>query len=108
MRQLGPCRSGCGELDDHVLLSGGFERGSVVGVSAEDDGMGLAVGLSLSPPLALFMYIMYKRTNIVLYLPSQFSLTPFASWACRFSRGNCWTVRPGKRSSSRRDQRPRR
>lgn len=47
MRQLGPCRSGCGELDDHVLLSGGFERGSVVGVSAEDDGMGLALGLQV-------------------------------------------------------------
>ncbi|GAB0132496.1 hypothetical protein EsDP_00000930 [Epichloe bromicola] len=32
VRQLGPCRSGCGELDDHVLLSGGFERGCVLGL----------------------------------------------------------------------------
>lgn len=41
---LGPCRSGCEGLDDYVLLSGGFERGSVVGISAEDeDGAGVMV-----------------------------------------------------------------
>lgn len=36
--------TGCGELDDYVLL-GGFGRGSVVGVSAEEEGVGLLVGL---------------------------------------------------------------
>ncbi|KAK2590226.1 hypothetical protein QQS21_012087, partial [Conoideocrella luteorostrata] len=46
LRQLGPCRSGCGELDDYVLL-GGFERGSVVGVSAEEESTGLALGLQI-------------------------------------------------------------
>lgn len=45
VRGLGPCRSGCDDLDDYVLLSGGFERGSVVGISAEDeDGVGVMVG----------------------------------------------------------------
>lgn len=41
---LGPCRSGCDDLDGYVLLAGGFERGSVVGISAEDeDGVGVMV-----------------------------------------------------------------
>ncbi|KAL7923374.1 hypothetical protein ACQKWADRAFT_289437 [Trichoderma austrokoningii] len=45
---LGPCRSGCEDLDSHVLLAGGFERGSVVGISAEDeDGVGVMLGLQV-------------------------------------------------------------
>ncbi|KAK3330875.1 hypothetical protein B0H66DRAFT_545095, partial [Apodospora peruviana] len=36
--------TGCKDIDEHVLL-GGFERGCVVGVSAEDDEMGLLIGL---------------------------------------------------------------
>ncbi|EHK47365.1 hypothetical protein TRIATDRAFT_238203 [Trichoderma atroviride IMI 206040] len=44
VRDLGPCRSGCEDLDSYVLLAGGFERGSVVGISAEDeDGVGLGL-----------------------------------------------------------------
>lgn len=39
---LGGCRTGCAELDDEVLL-GGFERGRVVGVSAEEDDVGVLV-----------------------------------------------------------------
>ncbi|RSL41827.1 hypothetical protein CEP53_012532 [Fusarium sp. AF-6] len=39
--QLGYCMTGCAVLDDDVLLLGGFERGSVVGVSAEDEEMGV-------------------------------------------------------------------
>ncbi|KAL2161381.1 hypothetical protein VTH06DRAFT_8604 [Thermothelomyces fergusii] len=43
----GNLATGCRELDEYVLL-GGLERGSVVGVSAEDDGgggIGLLIGL---------------------------------------------------------------
>jgi hypothetical protein len=40
----GNLMTGCGELDGYVLL-GGFERGSVVGVSAEEEEVGLAVSL---------------------------------------------------------------
>lgn len=38
--ELGHCMTGCAVLDDDVLL-GGFERGSVIGVSAEDEEMGV-------------------------------------------------------------------
>jgi hypothetical protein len=38
----GNLMTGCRELDDYVLL-GGFERGCVVGVSAEEEEMGLVV-----------------------------------------------------------------
>lgn len=47
VRGLGPCRSGCEDLDNYVLLAGGFERGSVVGISAEDeDGVGVMVSFA--------------------------------------------------------------
>jgi hypothetical protein len=36
------CLTGCRELDDQVLL-GGFERGCVVGISAEEEDVGLLV-----------------------------------------------------------------
>lgn len=39
---LGACKTGCAELDEYVLL-GGFERGNVVGISAEDEEMGVQV-----------------------------------------------------------------
>ncbi|KAG6272328.1 hypothetical protein E4U47_002564 [Claviceps purpurea] len=45
--ERGPCRSGCGDLDSHVLRGGGFERGCVVGVSAEEEGVGMALGLQV-------------------------------------------------------------
>ncbi|KAF7560872.1 hypothetical protein G7046_g3275 [Stylonectria norvegica] len=41
---LGLCRTGCADLDDYVLL-GGFERGSVVGISAEDEETGVQLAL---------------------------------------------------------------
>ncbi|KAK3365192.1 hypothetical protein B0T24DRAFT_427744 [Lasiosphaeria ovina] len=44
LRRRGNILTGCGELDEYVLL-GGFERGSVVGVSAEDGEIGLLIGL---------------------------------------------------------------
>lgn len=37
----GPLKTGCPELDEALL--GGFERGSVVGVSAEDVDLGVLV-----------------------------------------------------------------
>ncbi|KAG6367140.1 hypothetical protein INS49_001323 [Diaporthe citri] len=44
LARRGRCLTGCRELDDQVLL-GGFERGCVVGVSAEDEDVGLLIGL---------------------------------------------------------------
>ncbi|KAL2259673.1 hypothetical protein VTK26DRAFT_6554 [Humicola hyalothermophila] len=40
----GILRTGCNELDEYVLL-GGFERGSVVGLSAEEDEVAMLIGL---------------------------------------------------------------
>lgn len=42
LRQRGNLMTGCQELDESVL-SGGFERGCVVGLSAEDEEIGLLV-----------------------------------------------------------------
>ncbi|KAM7221650.1 hypothetical protein V8F06_003041 [Rhypophila decipiens] len=42
--------TGCREIDEYVLL-GGFERGSVVGVSSEDDEVGLLIGLQTASHL---------------------------------------------------------
>jgi len=39
----GNCLTGCQEIDDEVLL-GGFERGCVVGISCQEDEIGLVVG----------------------------------------------------------------
>lgn len=44
LARRGRCLTGCRELDDHVLL-GGFERGCVVGISADDEDVGLLIGL---------------------------------------------------------------
>ncbi|KAL7947172.1 hypothetical protein V8C42DRAFT_316919 [Trichoderma barbatum] len=47
VRSLGPCPSGCKDLDNYVLL-GGLERGSVVGLSAEEeDAVGVTLGLQV-------------------------------------------------------------
>lgn len=48
-----PCATGCRELDDATLLSGGFERGCVVGVSAEEDDVALVLGLQTVARLLL-------------------------------------------------------
>lgn len=47
-RDLGPCQSGCSEVDDSALL-GGLERGSVVGISSEDESFGVTVSAGLLP-----------------------------------------------------------
>ncbi|KAM0193954.1 hypothetical protein ACHAPA_000279 [Fusarium lateritium] len=44
--RLGACKTGCGIVDEDVLL-GGFERASVVGVSAEDEELGVQLGLQI-------------------------------------------------------------
>lgn len=44
--------TGCGELDDYVLL-GGFERGSVVGVSAEEEDVAMLVSF-------VFCFLMFR------------------------------------------------
>ncbi|KAK1585344.1 uncharacterized protein LY79DRAFT_671116 [Colletotrichum navitas] len=43
-KEKGPLRVGCREVDEEVLV-GGFERGTVVGVSAESEQMGLLISL---------------------------------------------------------------
>lgn len=67
--RLGRLRTGCGGVDDHVLL-GGLERGCVVGLSAEEeDGFGVPVCIPffLHPfPLSLSLFLLFYFT-IVLY-----------------------------------------
>ncbi|XEV03846.1 hypothetical protein FSHL1_009133 [Fusarium sambucinum] len=41
---LGSCKTGCVVVDEDVLL-GGFDRASIVGVSAEDEELGVQLGL---------------------------------------------------------------
>ncbi|KAI1156289.1 hypothetical protein F4825DRAFT_322152 [Nemania diffusa] len=41
----GTLSTGCSEIDDALLLGGGFERGCVVGVSAEEVDFGVLLGL---------------------------------------------------------------
>ncbi|KAI2639407.1 hypothetical protein GGS21DRAFT_429361 [Xylaria nigripes] len=45
LRRRGPISTGCPEIDDALLSVGGFERGSVVGVSAEVVDFGVLFGL---------------------------------------------------------------
>ncbi|KAF4909719.1 hypothetical protein CGCF415_v005719 [Colletotrichum fructicola] len=45
LKKRGPVRVGCREVDEYVLMGGGLERGSVVGVSAESEQMGLMISL---------------------------------------------------------------
>lgn len=86
---LGSCRTGCADLDDYVLL-GGFERGSVAGLSAEDEEMGVQVHSSASRFDA--------EVWLLIYLLS-------CSWACRPWRTRCaakgasragWSSRPSR------------
>lgn len=58
----GRIQTGCHELDEHVLL-GGFDRGSVVGVSAEEEEGGLGLGLAvccffISPSFSAFRFVL--------------------------------------------------
>ncbi|KAL0937369.1 uncharacterized protein CTRU02_207100 [Colletotrichum truncatum] len=44
LKKRGPVRVGCPEIDEYVLM-GGLERGSVVGLSAESEQMGLLISM---------------------------------------------------------------
>lgn len=44
VKSLGKCRTGCADLDNYMLL-GGLERGCVVGISAEEEDIGVQLGL---------------------------------------------------------------
>lgn len=50
-KALGLLNTGCTDLDGYVLF-GGLERGCVVGMSAEDEAMGLLVSHHLFPRLS--------------------------------------------------------
>ncbi|KAK1996384.1 hypothetical protein LX36DRAFT_682425 [Colletotrichum falcatum] len=45
-KERGPLRVGCREVDEELLV-GGFERGTVVGISAESEQMGLFISLQV-------------------------------------------------------------
>ncbi|KAI1359229.1 hypothetical protein F5Y08DRAFT_320117 [Xylaria arbuscula] len=45
LRSRGVVATGCSEIDDALLLGGGFERGCVVGASAEELDFGVLLGL---------------------------------------------------------------
>jgi len=49
LRRRGNILTGCRDVDEYVLL-GGFERGAVVGMSVEEDEVGLLVSLFCSLP----------------------------------------------------------
>lgn len=53
IRQKGVIPTGCPEIDDALLLEGGFERGCVVGISAETVDFGVLV----SPVSCSYTYI---------------------------------------------------
>lgn len=44
LRKLGTLRTGCREIDEQVLVDG-FDRGAVVGISAEEVDTGMLVSL---------------------------------------------------------------
>ncbi|KAI1379030.1 hypothetical protein F4677DRAFT_442755 [Hypoxylon crocopeplum] len=67
VNRRGRLRTGCAEIDDAVLL-GGFERGSVVGVSAEDVEFGLLVGLQTVAHALVFG--VKQRAAIITTLPA--------------------------------------
>ncbi|KAI1779091.1 hypothetical protein F4818DRAFT_239165 [Hypoxylon cercidicola] len=68
LRRRGRIRTGCVEIDEAVL-SGGFERGSVVGISAEDVDFGLLVGLQTAARAVVFGTA--RRAAIVTTLAAQ-------------------------------------
>ncbi|KAF3054902.1 hypothetical protein GL218_07519 [Daldinia childiae] len=67
LRRRGRVRTGCAEVDDAVLL-GGLERGTVVGVSAEDIEFGLLVGLQTVAHMMVFEGANKQRAAIVTTL----------------------------------------
>lgn len=71
--RLGTCKTGCAIVDEDVLL-GGFERASVVGVSAEDEEIGVQVRR--------------RRNEISLLLMRGAQSLAFRYWRIRFARGS--------------------
>ncbi|KAI1417300.1 hypothetical protein F5Y13DRAFT_152433 [Hypoxylon sp. FL1857] len=67
LKRRGRLRTGCDEIDDRALL-GGFERGEVVGVSAEEAEFGLLVGLQTVAHAVL--YGIKSRAAIITTLPT--------------------------------------
>ncbi|KAI0837949.1 hypothetical protein F5Y06DRAFT_58077 [Hypoxylon sp. FL0890] len=67
VKQRGRLRTGCDEIDDKALL-GGFERGEVVGVSAEEGEFGLLVGLQTVAHAMVFGT--KQRAAIITTLPA--------------------------------------
>lgn len=65
LAKRGRCLTGCSELDDQVLL-GGFERGCVVGISAEEDDVGLLVSVKSLPLYLLKLWLLTRRVQIGL------------------------------------------
>jgi len=64
LRRRGSILTGCSELDQYVLL-GGLDRGSVVGISAEDDDVGLRVGF-FREALSCHILVCVTRVHIGL------------------------------------------
>ncbi|KID89553.1 hypothetical protein MGU_03600 [Metarhizium guizhouense ARSEF 977] len=70
LRQLGYFKTACSEIDDYVLL-GGLERGHVVGLSAEEESFGVALGLqvlsrALLEPRQRALVITPKPAGVIL------------------------------------------
>lgn len=65
LARRGRCLTGCSELDDQVL-PGGFERGCVVGISAEEDDVGLLVSVESLPLYPLKLWLLTRRVQIGL------------------------------------------
>ncbi|KAG5927486.1 hypothetical protein E4U42_002196 [Claviceps africana] len=64
--KMGPCRSGCGDLDDHVLRGGGFERGCVVGLGLQVLSRELLDRRASSPPDSRALIITPRPAGEVL------------------------------------------
>ncbi|KXJ93888.1 hypothetical protein Micbo1qcDRAFT_193213 [Microdochium bolleyi] len=82
-----PLRLGCREIDDYVLIGGGFERGSVFGVSSENAEFGMLVGLQTLARTLVFEDIRdapasksapstARRAAIITTLPASAILSP--------------------------------
>ncbi|KAI1278882.1 hypothetical protein F5Y07DRAFT_57003 [Xylaria sp. FL0933] len=70
LHERGVIPTGCAEIDDALLLGGGFERGCVVGVSAEEVEFGILLGLQTITRALVFEHGERKqRATIITTLP---------------------------------------
>lgn len=65
LARRGRCLTGCRELDEQVLL-GGFERGCVVGISAEEEDVGLVVSIDFLAQRSAECGLLTRRVQIGL------------------------------------------